>query len=847
MSALLKRRRAYLAIVCTFALAFLVPPTINLNHFRARLSESLSRSLGRQVSIQDVRLRLLPVPGFTFRQLRISDDYEFGAEPILLTSEEDGQRSVATLRLSSLWRGRFEVASISLTQASLNIVRSADGHWNLERLINRAAVVPSAPTGKKQAETRSRFPYIELSESRINFKFGAEKKPFTLSDADFALWLAAENRWNVRLKAIPLRTDERVTDTGLIRVSGSFDRASQFSNTPFHLQVSWERPEVNAITLIARGHDPGWRGAVELNSELKGTPDDFSATVTVNVDELRRFDIARNTSFNLRVACENHFSAESPISRAANEWDFNCRLPLESGVLTAQGKLHTLASPDASIRLVASKVPIASILRAALHAKSTLPDDLTGDGALDGTWSIERFAGGAVKWSGAAVAHDVVIESHVLNSPLAFPRVVTVNFLTPELAVPKARRNMEAQIAGSRAVIEPIALDLGGKAQLSASFDSDGYRVHLDGTVEWPLLLQAARVLGLNPPKTDLSGTGIITAHYSGEWRHFNPPSISGQAQIHSAVLSLRGFSEPLRVTAGSLNFDSENVSAQHIRGIFPTSELAFRGSFSAARKCEDQLLCNATFDLQTDDLSDTKLLKLLGTTSGLSIPFLNSPRPFEAKWLLDIPCHGTINADHLSVRNFEAKNVTAQLELASRKILVKNWTAEVYGGKHTGEIAVDFSGPRPVISGTGSLLRLRVEDANAKVAEPVGAGSVDLDYRLTMYGRTGDELASSARGSGVFTWRNGDIRSLLSSDEHDSTLIFANWSGRFTIEKQRITLQSTRMTSTSGVREVIGQISFGNEWNLKFVRADGSKFIATSKSANLNISGDSPKLAEAR
>src|SRR5436305_2640486 len=242
MSSLSKRKRIYLAMAVTLALAFVLPPTVNLKHFRARFSDSLSRSLGRPVSIEDVHLRLLPLPGFTFRQLRISDDYEFGAEPILQTSEEYGRSSVATLRLSSLWRGRFEIASISLTQASLNIVRSADGHWNLERLINRAAQVPSAPTNKKEAEARARFPYIEIKESRINFKFGAEKKPFTLSDAEFALWLAAENRWNVRLKAVPLRTDESISDTGTIRLSGSFERASEFSQTPFHFQLSWELP-----------------------------------------------------------------------------------------------------------------------------------------------------------------------------------------------------------------------------------------------------------------------------------------------------------------------------------------------------------------------------------------------------------------------------------------------------------------------------------------------------------------------------------------------------------------------------------------------------------------------------
>ena len=847
MSSIIARKRVYLLLAFLLVLGFVLPPTVNLNHFRVRLSDSLSRSLGRPVSIQDVRLRLLPLPGFTFRQLSIRDDYEFGAEPILQTSEQDGQRSVATLRLSSLWRGRFEIASISLTQASLNLARSADGHWNLERLINRAARVPSAPTSKKQPESRTRFPYIELSQSRINFKLGAEKKPFALSEADFAIWLAAENRWNVRLKATPLRTDERVTDSGTIKVSGSFDRAPEFSKTPFHLEVAWERPEVNALTLIARGHDPGWRGAVELSSELKGTPADFSARLNVNIEEFRRYDIARSTPFNFRASCDNRFRT-TPAESAGNQVDFNCRLPLETGLLTAQGKFQLVGpSPDIELRLFASKIPASSVIRAALHAKSTLPDDLGADGLIDGTWTIERIGGTPAKWSGAITASRVVLQSRVLDSSLAFPRVVSLNFTSPQSVLPKFRHKAIAQPTASQAVLEPVTLDLGGKTQLSAVFDTHAYHVDLEGPVEWQRLIEAARVLGLNPAQTDLRGSGVIKAEYFGEWQHFAPPSVSGQAQIRSAVLSLRGVSEPLTVAGGSFRFDGDSVHAEQIRGSFPRSELAFTGSFSAARQCEDHLICNATFDLRTENLSDTALLKLLSNSPGLSIPFLNSARQFEAKWLLDVPCDGNITAQHLSVGNFRAHNVSAQLELASGRILVKHWTADIFGGKHSGDIAFDFSSKRPAISGTGSLKHVRMEDIYGELEEPPTLGNVDVDYRLTMTGRTLDELASSTSGSGAFTWHNGEIRTLHSDGESTPPLSFTAWTGHFTVEKRRIALQNTRMSSISGVREVSGQVSFNREWNLKFVRTNGSGFIASGTVTHPTISNEPAKLAEAR
>ena len=97
-------------------------------------------------------------------------------------------------------RGRLEIARLSLTEPSLNLVRNSEGRWNLEKLVERAASTPVAPTAKARSEVRPGFPYIEADHGRINFKFGQEKKPYTLTEANFALWQDSENAWGIRLK-----------------------------------------------------------------------------------------------------------------------------------------------------------------------------------------------------------------------------------------------------------------------------------------------------------------------------------------------------------------------------------------------------------------------------------------------------------------------------------------------------------------------------------------------------------------------------------------------------------------------------------------------------------------------
>ena len=181
-------KKVILAIVVVLLLiAISVPPLINVSRFRARLSDAISRELGRPVTLGGITLRLLPQPGFDLVNLVVGDDPDFSSEPILRADEV-----TAYLRLSSLWRGHMEIARLRLKYPSLNLVRSPDGKWNLESLLWRASRIETAPT-MAGPQRRPRFPYIEAESGRINFKFGQEKSAFAITEADFKLWSPAES------------------------------------------------------------------------------------------------------------------------------------------------------------------------------------------------------------------------------------------------------------------------------------------------------------------------------------------------------------------------------------------------------------------------------------------------------------------------------------------------------------------------------------------------------------------------------------------------------------------------------------------------------------------------------
>ena len=167
----------------------------------------------------------------------------------------------------SLVRGRLEIARLDLTEPSLNLVHGANGRWNLEALLERTAHIPLAPTGKAKSEPRPGFPYIEATSARINFKSGAEKKPYALTNADFSLWQDSENAWGVRLKAQPFRTDLNLNDTGLLQVNGTWQRAPALRDTPLQFNMEWNRAQLGQITKFFTGNDQGWRGEIQLDCD----------------------------------------------------------------------------------------------------------------------------------------------------------------------------------------------------------------------------------------------------------------------------------------------------------------------------------------------------------------------------------------------------------------------------------------------------------------------------------------------------------------------------------------------------------------------------------------------------
>ena len=116
----LRSRRGVAAVAALLLILFLFRPGVY--RLRNRIATSIGSALGRRVALDNVRLHLLPRPGFDLEGLVIYDDPSFSAEPMIRAQDVS-----AAIRFRSLLRGRLEIATLSATEPSINLVRSNEG------------------------------------------------------------------------------------------------------------------------------------------------------------------------------------------------------------------------------------------------------------------------------------------------------------------------------------------------------------------------------------------------------------------------------------------------------------------------------------------------------------------------------------------------------------------------------------------------------------------------------------------------------------------------------------------------------------------------------------------------
>ncbi|HUO59755.1 MAG TPA: AsmA family protein [Candidatus Acidoferrales bacterium] len=813
------RNKAKLAAVILTALAALgltLPPYINVKRYQRRMTDSMSAALGRPVTVSDITLRMLPQPGFDMDNLVVGDDPAYSAEPILRADQV-----TAYLRISSLWRGRLEVARLSLKYPSLNLVRASNGHWNVESLLWKASRIPTAPTGKRQPEARFRFPYVAAENGRINFVHGLEKNVFSLTEADFSLYSPAENQWRMRLEAKPVRTDIRISDTGTLKVDGVFGRADYLRDAPMHATVVWQNAQLGQLTKLLWGEDMGWRGDVEVSARLNGEPGNLQFDSSAKVTEFRRWDIYGGGRLDLQSQCTGAFSTTDESLRGVQ-----CRLPFSEGLVLLSGDVVGADAHQFNVNIASENLSARALANLAQHTKKELAQDLDASGTLAGSFHVTKAAANTKPvWVGNGVATNIVLRSSVLENDLPITKATfSINAPQPVEPTKRGRKRQPPTPDPSRVdavMFDTFEVPLGGAQPVAATarMDAAGYQVNLKGEAALPRLLQAARTLGIGAPKFALIGKSTLDVQLRGAWMNSNS-TLVGTMQWKDASAEIPGVASPVQLTQARVLLDGNRMDVQALAGA--VGKTRFTGSAIVPRSCTEEVQCDSILNLQFEEIDPelwdaalnprvrNRWYKLFGVSD-------------ERNIVATLKASGHISARRLLLGFAPATNFESDFTLRDGAAELKNTKMALLGGDLQGEWMMRFKSSGPEYTGKGQIARVNVAQLSNATHTNLGTGLLNGRWDVQMTGWNAQDLAKSAEGKAELSWSNGTLRT-FAFDGH-APMKVNNFSATFTLAKGKLSIESGKLQSGNGVYRVSGTATPGSDLDLQFLAPEGTSY----------------------
>lgn len=819
------KRRVVAAAVVILLVLFLVRPGVS--RLKTRIANSISRAVDRPAEIGSVHLRFLPQPGFDLENLVIYEDPAFGAEPMLRAPEV-----TAVVRLTSLVRGRLDISRLELTEPSLNLVRREDGRWNWEALLERTVRTPLAPTAKSKSEARPGFPYIEASSGRINFKAGAEKKPYALLNADFALWQESENAWGVRLKAEPLRTDMSLSDTGLLRMNGTWQRAGSLRETPLQFSLEWDRAQLGQLTKLVSGNDKGWRGEARLEATLSGIPAAMQVSADASIQDFHRYDISSVEGLRLTAHCDGKYNSAEEMAR-----EIFCSGPVGSGMITLRGDAGGPGMHQLNLLLNLENVPVNAVAQLARRAKKNLPADLVATGNVQGNFAVKENEASphGAEFQGRGEIVNLRLQSvstKVEVAPGSVPFVLSSEH--GSALAPKRKSVSQSAAAASPAPDElhveygpfPVAMGRPAPAQARGWVGRSGYGMVVAGDGEIARALRMATLLGLQAVQADVEGAAQMNLQIAGSWAGnvsgtssgFSPPKVTGTVQLHNVRATVRGVHGPIEISSAELKLLPDEARVEKLSA--RAADVHWTGSVALPRGCGTPGACLIHFNLSADEIGLGGLPEWLGSHPSQRrwYQLLGSADSGAPSFLQNLRASGKVNAGRVVIHNIVAGRVSAALDLDRGKLKISDLRADLLGGKHRGEWQADFTAASPVYTGAGTLTGISLGQMSEAMHDPWISGTAEGTYQFTASGMEATAFWQSAKGELHFDLRDG-VLSHISLTDDEGPLHVVRWQGRAKLSNGNIDIEKGEIDSRAGTYEISGTVSFGQELDFKLIR----------------------------
>jgi hypothetical protein len=761
-------------------------PRISAARFEEPIRNALESALGRKIHMGQVRFQLLPLPGFTIDHVYIGEDPTIGAE---VTAYIDLLR--ARPRISSLFGGRLEFASVDLENASINLTRvdsvEHGVRWNFASLLNQGPLnqgMLHQEAPGPGAQRRAAFPSIHMIEGRVNFKFGDTKSIFYLLGTDVDLWppARADEPWTLAMRGQPARTDRPSRGFGWFVARGQWrPRELRHKDGSITLDVKLEKSELGDMVTLFRGYESGLHGHIWGDAHLAGPLARVGTTGRLMMDDVHAWNQPPPGGSAWPLSVGGTIDAQGQVIeiRATTAGE---QPPIDLRYRVAD----YLGRPRWAVTAIFSRLPMPPLVTLARNLGLNVPGDLKFDGTAEGAvgYSVPE---GVARMDG---------EVRIADSTLTIAG-------TPPLKIPAA----DVQFAGSSVTLAPAAITniADETASLRASYDT------ISQDFEASLASEGMSIASLRR-QTSVAGVPLLGQATSGIWsgnlRYSNRTAAwSGEIRLRNADIHFPAFTQPLHLISADASIDGAGVAMKRLN--FSVGDIAARGEYRYEAAAERP----HRFRISVTRAEGERLEKLLSPTlhRGSFLNYaLNLGRVPEPGWMRAMRADGTIQVDALDLGDTAFTNLKARVLWDGDEVRLADLQGQMQGAAFTGAAVVNLAQREPQYQISGKLAGL-----------PWRAGAMDAEGTLKTSG-TGLDLLSNMSAQGAFRGHDIDLTPLDTYDAVDGCFEWS-WDAR------NPRLKLTQVVMTSGGNTWLGSAEMQDNGQLVLRVSDGTTQIQAS------------------
>jgi len=882
------RKRKWLRWVLIFAVLLVAASAtfsraLQTRAARRYLITRLVASFGRPVDVDRFDFSLLDGARLEAHSVTVAEDPAFGNEYFLRA-----ETLTAGLRWQALLSGRFEFGSLTLSRPSLNVVRDAEGHWNIEHWLppvpsdaSRPGFVgPLADSGGAQAARLSR---IDVDAGRINFKQRENKSPFALLDVSGRVDRDNAGRWQLDLEARPMRAGVELQDIGLLRLRGTIAGTSARLQ-PAELNLTWRAASLADALRLARQDDFGMRGefALDLNARVAPpNPSPSSAAGSAGA-QWSISGVARFTGIHAWNLPGRDSDPAANISLDA-AWrlgepraEFRKLLvEMPASHLEATGDLDWVRGFQPQFHIHSSTLGLQDVLSWYRALRPEVAEDLRADGSLGvdvtlGGWPIQ-LQQGAISGAGGTLT------SRSLPAPMRIGPVTAgvsrggLDFSPTEFSFPSASPNAPAEINSGAA--EPSSAFL-----LRGSIFPDR-----DAAFHWPpnwnfsiegVTPRVQDWLNLawtfaQPMNSGWTAEGALSLKMRGNHRTDLPATLwLGAMDFRNLSFSPAYVNQPVRLLRAHVDYSPMQqmmtLAEAEALGASWHGTISRKPAVTLSAASGEALPPQWIFDLSADRLDTADLDRWLGPRARpgflarlTRFGSATAAAPLPDAVFARLAAHGRLRVAEIIMAPMHFEQFDGAVVLDGRTLNLRNATSNFFGGKTSGRLDARLVAD-PFYEFQGRFDRVNL----AQLVQGVSflnnrmAGTASATLSLSTHGIGRETLLAAMEGKGTLDARNAEISGLDFSGVFPgdtralSPVSFASVAGDFQILARRIDLSNFVLDHSQARLHADGRIDFSHALNIRIRPSIFQAAMPPSSAASpvflLTGTIENPKLAPA-